>query len=76
MEITDKATNSANEVVDKVADAASQAAKSLGEKGEQLKKTEQQWMKDCRGYISENPMLSVSIAVAAGFLLSRLVSRT
>lgn len=76
MEITDKATNSAHEVVDKVTDAASQAKQSLGEKGEQLKKTEQQWMKECRGYIRENPMTSVSIAVAAGFLLSRVLSRT
>jgi ElaB/YqjD/DUF883 family membrane-anchored ribosome-binding protein len=31
-------------------------------------------MKNCRGYIRDNPMTSVSIAVAAGFLLSRLVS--
>jgi len=75
MEITDKVSNSAHTAYDKIADATSQAAETLGEKGEQLKKTEQQFMKNCRGYISENPMTSVSIAVAAGFLLSRLFSR-
>ena len=75
MEMTDKLSNSAHEAYDKIADATSQAAEALGEKGEQLKKTEQQLMKSCRGYISENPMTSVSIAVAAGFLLSRLLSR-
>jgi ElaB/YqjD/DUF883 family membrane-anchored ribosome-binding protein len=75
MEITDKVSHSAHEAYDKIADATSQAAETLGEKGEQLKKTEQQLMKNCRGYISENPMTSVSIAVAAGFLLSRLLSR-
>jgi ElaB/YqjD/DUF883 family membrane-anchored ribosome-binding protein len=75
MEITDKVSHSAHEAYDKIADATSQAAETLGEKGEQLKKTEQQLMKNCRGYISENPMTSVSIAVAAGFLLSRLFSR-
>ena len=75
MDITDKVSHSAHEAYDKVADATSQAAETLGEKGEQLKKTEQQLMKNCRGYISENPMTSVSIAVAAGFLLSRLFSR-
>jgi ElaB/YqjD/DUF883 family membrane-anchored ribosome-binding protein len=75
MEITDKVSHSAHEAYDKIADATSQAAETLGEKGEQLKKTEQQLMKNCRGYISDNPMTSVSIAVAAGFLLSRLFSR-
>ena len=75
MEITDKVSDSAHAAYDKIADATSQAAETLGEKGEQLKKTEQQLMKNCRGYIRENPMTSVSIAVAAGFLLSRLLSR-
>ena len=75
MDITDKVSHSAHEAYDKIADATSQAAETLGEKGEQLKKTEQQLMKNCRGYINENPMTSVSIAVAAGFLLSRLFSR-
>jgi len=75
MNITDKVSHSAHDAYDKIADATSQAAEALGEKGEQLKKTEQQLMKSCRGYISENPMTSVSIAVAAGFLLSRLLSR-
>ena len=75
MDITDKVSHSAHAAYDKIADATSQAAETLGEKGEQLKKTEQQLMKNCRGYISENPLTSVSIAVAAGFLLSRLLSR-
>ena len=75
MEFTDKVSDSAHATYDKIADATSQAAETLGEKGEQLKKTEQQLMKNCRGYISENPITSVSIAVAAGFVLSRLFSR-
>ena len=71
METLDKISDSAHEAFDKVASATSQAAEALGEKGEQLKKTEQQLMKNCRGYISDNPITSVSIAVAAGFMLSR-----
>ena len=75
METIDKASHSAHEAFDKIASATSQAAEALGEKGEQLKKAEQQLMKNCRGYISDNPITSVGIAVAAGFLLSRLLSR-
>ncbi|CCE24243.1 DUF883 family protein [Methylotuvimicrobium alcaliphilum] len=74
MEIKDKVSDSAHAAYDKIADTTSQAAETLGEKGEQLKKTEQQLMKNLREYISENPITSASIAVAAGFVLSRLVS--
>jgi ElaB/YqjD/DUF883 family membrane-anchored ribosome-binding protein len=75
METLDKVSDSAHEAFDKIASATSQAAEALGEKGEQLKKTEQQLMKNCRGYISDNPITSVGIAVAAGFLLSSLLRR-
>ena len=75
MDITDKVSDSAHAAYDKIADATSQAAETLGEKGEQLKKTEQQLMKNCSGFISDNPITSVSIAVAAGFVLSLLLSR-
>ena len=75
METTDKAANSAYESFDKIASSTNQAAEALGEKGDPLKKAEEQLMKNCCGYISDNPITSVSIAVAAGFVLSRLFSR-
>jgi ElaB/YqjD/DUF883 family membrane-anchored ribosome-binding protein len=75
MKSIDKASHSAHKAYDKLADVAGDAAEVLGEKGEQLKKAEQKLMKNCRAYISDNPVTSVSIAVAAGFLLSRLLSR-
>jgi ElaB/YqjD/DUF883 family membrane-anchored ribosome-binding protein len=75
METIDKASKTAHEAFDKIANATSEAAETLGEKGEQLKNAEQQLMKNCRSYISDNPITSVSIAAAAGFLLSRLLSR-
>lgn len=74
MKIIDKAANSANEAVDKVASATNQAAETLGKKGEQLKNSEQQLLEDCRVYVRDNPITSVGIAVAAGFLLNRVLS--
>ncbi|MCK9635389.1 MAG: DUF883 family protein [Methylobacter tundripaludum] len=74
METIDKASNSAHEVVDKIAGASNQTVEALGEKTEQLKNAEQQMMNDCRSYIQNNPATSMGIAVAAGFLLSRLLS--
>ena len=75
METIDNAANSANEAIDKFASATNQAAKALGKKGEQLKNAEQQLIEDCRVYVRDNPITSMGIAVAAGFLLSRLLSR-
>ena len=74
MEKIDKAANSAHEAVDKVASATNQAAEALGEKGEQLKNAEQQLMENCRSYVRDNPITSLGLATAAGFLLSRLLS--
>jgi ElaB/YqjD/DUF883 family membrane-anchored ribosome-binding protein len=33
-------------------------------------------MEQCRGYVRDNPIASLGIAIAAGFLLSRLLSLT
>jgi len=74
METIDKASHSAHEAVDKIANATNQAAEALGEKGNQLKNAEQQLMESCRDYVQDNPITSLGIAVAAGFLLSRILS--
>lgn len=73
-ETIDKVKSGAHEAVDKAANAANQAADALGKKGEQLKNAEQQLVENCRGYIHENPVASLGIAVGVGFLLSRLLS--
>lgn len=74
METIDKAASSAHETVDKIASATTHAAESLGDKGRQLKNAEQQLLENCRGYVRDNPVTSLGIAVAAGFLLSRVMS--
>jgi len=74
VETIDNASHSAHEAVDKIANAANQAAEAIGEKEAQLKNVEQQLMEDCRGYVRDNPVTSLGIAIAGGFLLSRLLS--
>ena len=74
METIDNASKSAHEAVDKIASASNQAAEAIGEKGEQLKNAEQQLMESCRGYVHDNPITSLGIATAVGFLLSRVLS--
>ena len=74
MDITDKASNFAHDTVDKLTGAACQASEALGEKSDQLINAEQRLIKNCNGYIRDNPVTSIGIAVAAGFVLSRLLS--
>ncbi len=75
METIDKASNLAHEAIDELAKATSHAAEALDEKGLHLKYAEQRLLKNCKVYIRDNPASSIGIAIATGFLLSRLLSR-
>lgn len=71
--MVDRLASGAHQTVDKLASVAAQAAETLGVKGGQLKNFQAQAMEQCRGYVREHPVASVGIAIAAGFLLSRLL---
>jgi len=58
METTDKAANSAHESFDKFASTTNQAAEALGEKGDPLKKAEEQLMKKYLSYVRYNPWVT------------------
>lgn len=62
----------AHQVVDRMTGAAAPTAEWLAAKGESLNVAQKKLVSDTRGYVSANPLKSVGIAVAAGFLLSRL----
>jgi ElaB/YqjD/DUF883 family membrane-anchored ribosome-binding protein len=70
----DRIASGAHQAVDKIASAAGQAADALGVKGEQLKNVQVRAMEQCRGYVRDNPVTAMGIAIAAGFVLSRLLS--
>jgi len=79
--VIDKVSDAARPMVDRVASGAHQAvdkiaaaAGTLGVKGEDLKDAPMRAIEQCRGYVRDNPLASIGIAIAAGFLLSRLVS--
>lgn len=65
--------SSVHEAVDKIAGAATQVVNTLGAKGEQLKGVEGRVMDACRGSVREHPVASLGIALAVGFVLSRLL---
>jgi ElaB/YqjD/DUF883 family membrane-anchored ribosome-binding protein len=70
----ERAAEGAHETVDKVADATHRAADAISEKGAQLQDLQEEWLEEARQYIHKNPVKAVGIAIAGGFLLSRLLS--
>lgn len=71
-EAVNKSAGKAHETIDKVADAAKHASENLSEKGQNLKETQEKWLSNATDYVKENPIKSLGIAVASGYLLSRL----
>jgi len=65
----------AHVAVDQVTQAASGAADSLVAKAGEIQARQSRLTEDCRGYVRENPLASVGIALTAGYLLSRALNR-
>jgi ElaB/YqjD/DUF883 family membrane-anchored ribosome-binding protein len=74
MKTTEQASNYVHDAVDKITKATNHATDALEEKGDQIKNAEEHMVANCRSYIRDNPITAVGAAVAAGFLLSRLLS--
>jgi ElaB/YqjD/DUF883 family membrane-anchored ribosome-binding protein len=70
-----RAASRAHVAVDQVTQAAGGAADSLAAKADELRATQSRLTEDCRGYVRENPLASVGIALATGYLLSRALNR-
>ena len=69
----DQVATMAHQVVDKAAAKAGPAVDWLGEQGESLNATQKRLVNDTSAYIAANPLMSVGVAVLAGFLISRMI---
>ena len=73
MEMLNKAKTRAHGALDQVVDAAAPAAQWLEEHGQSLTANGEQLVARTRKYITTNPLQSFGLALAAGYLISRLV---
>lgn len=71
----DRLRSSAHQTVDQAADAASSVADRMSARGEEWVATRDEWMEATRGYVREHPLAALGMALAAGYLLSRLSGR-
>ena len=69
----DQVAAMAHQVVEKAAASAAPAADWLGEQGESLNAKQKKLVTDTSAYIAANPLMSVGVAVLAGFLISRMI---
>ena len=69
----DEAASGAHNAVDWAADKASNAKESISDAGHDMKEKQEEWLAIAREYVQENPATSVGIALASGYLLSRIL---
>jgi len=72
MGILNKATARAHGAVDQVADAAAPAAQWLEEQSETLTTSGEKLLDSTCKYVAAHPLQSLGLALAAGYLISRI----
>lgn len=71
----DRVATGAHEAVDKVAGAANAAAKVMEEKSGEFKVVQERYLDQARQSVRDNPLAAIGIALAAGVVISHLLSR-
>lgn len=70
----DNLASGAHRTVDRMADVANNTAENLDARAEQFLEARTQFFDQVRDYVHEHPVASIGIAVAGGFLISRLLA--
>jgi ElaB/YqjD/DUF883 family membrane-anchored ribosome-binding protein len=71
----DRLRNSAHETVERAASVASSAADRVSARSEEWLAAKNEWMDATRAYVREHPVAALGIALAAGYLFSRMTGR-
>jgi len=69
----DKIATGAHQAVDRIASAAASAASQFGVKGDEMLEAKERLLDSTREYVRTNPMAALGIALAAGFVISRIM---
>ena len=69
----DRAATLAHDAADKLKGASAQTADWMSEKTESLSATQKKLVEDACAYVSANPLKSIAMAAAAGYVLSKIL---
>jgi ElaB/YqjD/DUF883 family membrane-anchored ribosome-binding protein len=72
----DQAASATHRTADQLSERARQAKTMLTDKYQQMRGQQEKWTDDARVRVRENPMAALGIALAAGFLLRRVLFRS
>lgn len=72
-ETVDRAARGVHDTVDRFADAANRTVERMNEGSGKFNETRDRLMAETRSYVQTHPIATIGIAVAAGFLLSRIM---
>jgi ElaB/YqjD/DUF883 family membrane-anchored ribosome-binding protein len=72
----DRLTSGAHAAVDRMSSVAADASETLSRKGQELREAQERLMISGRERVRENPATAIAIAIAVGFLLSKLLGRS
>jgi len=73
MSMLNKAAAQVHGAVDQVADAAAPAAQWLEKQSDTLTSGSEKLIRDSSRYVAKHPLQSLAVALAAGYLISRLL---
>jgi ElaB/YqjD/DUF883 family membrane-anchored ribosome-binding protein len=73
--VIDHLLSSVHDAVDRLSDVAAQAADKAELSGVYIKNAQRQATRSSRAFVREQPLTSIGIAVASGYLLSWLLSK-
>lgn len=68
----DAAAEGAHDAVDWAANKANNAKESFNEASHEMKETQEKWLAVAREYVQQNPVASVGIALASGYLFGQI----
>ncbi len=71
----DRAAEYAHQTVNRAVSGARPAAEWLDEQAKALNETQKKLVSSTRNYVTANPLKSLGIALAAGFLVSRFIRK-
>jgi ElaB/YqjD/DUF883 family membrane-anchored ribosome-binding protein len=70
----DRLADSAHGAIDRATQTASQVAERFNEKSDELWAMKDDYVESARGYVKENPLMALGIALAAGYLFGKITS--
>ena len=70
----DRLADSAHGAIDRATQTASQVAERFNEKSDELWAMKDDYIESARGYVKENPLMALGIALAAGYLFGKITS--